>query len=310
VHQHHPEFTQTSYLRIRAMEEAFPMRNYFASTKKATGNKIASMFGIQSKDAMTEHARSYGIQKIFDLHSKKDYKEETLFIACGIFDRYINMVGPEAFPKGTACSLATISVLMSAKLEQPISPSFTRMINLLNSDEKKTITKQGLIDLEADILIKLGFDFNFPGPMQSLERYLRILEYDNVKNVFEMGYQICKFSLNEAKFLEYRPSQIAACSALIAISIFKEEEDPTFFKNSSKKNLRLLNTDIWNNESITDISGYSIIDLKDCLFNLSDFIAGNLSPNRLKNFDIEAIKSVETYSEIPKNLKLNLSNLK
>jgi hypothetical protein len=33
--------------------------------------------------------RSYGIQKIFDLHMRKDYKSETLFIAAGIFDRYI-----------------------------------------------------------------------------------------------------------------------------------------------------------------------------------------------------------------------------
>ena len=33
--------------------------------------------------------RSYGIQKIFDFHMKKDYKLETLFVAAGIFDRYI-----------------------------------------------------------------------------------------------------------------------------------------------------------------------------------------------------------------------------
>jgi len=27
--QHHPEFTQSSYLRLRFMEEAMPMKNYF-----------------------------------------------------------------------------------------------------------------------------------------------------------------------------------------------------------------------------------------------------------------------------------------
>ena len=61
-------------------------------------------------------------------------------------------------------NLATIATLMSAKLEQPISPSFTRMINLLSEQEREYVTKQSLIDLEAQILIKLGFDFNFPGP--------------------------------------------------------------------------------------------------------------------------------------------------
>jgi hypothetical protein len=132
------------------MEEALPLRNYFKGLGK-------SGFG--------ENSRSYGIQKIFDLHAKKEYKEETLFVAAGIFDRYINTIGPQNFRRDQTVHLATISVLMSAKLEQPISPSFTRMINLLSNSEKQSVTKQSLIDLEAEILKKLGFDFNFPGPV-------------------------------------------------------------------------------------------------------------------------------------------------
>ena len=54
---------------------------------------------------------------------------------------------------------------MAAKLEQPISPSFTRMISLLTEEEKKIVTKQKLIDLEFNILVMFGFDFNFPGPI-------------------------------------------------------------------------------------------------------------------------------------------------
>ena len=42
---------------------------------------------------ITAYDRSYGIQKIFDLHMKKDYKPETLFIAAGILDRYLYMIG-------------------------------------------------------------------------------------------------------------------------------------------------------------------------------------------------------------------------
>ena len=63
------------------------------------------------------------------------------------------------------CKLATISILMAAKLEQPISPSFTRMINLLTDDEKKFLDKQCLIEIEAEILSTFCFDFNFPGPI-------------------------------------------------------------------------------------------------------------------------------------------------
>lgn len=52
------------------------------------------------------------------------------------------------------------------------------MINLLNDEEKKYVSKSQLIEMEAAILTKFGFDFNFPGPIQVLERYLRILNYN------------------------------------------------------------------------------------------------------------------------------------
>jgi hypothetical protein len=77
---------------------------------------------------------------------------------------------------------------MAAKLEQPISPSFTRMISLLTEEEKKSVTKQKLIDLETNILIMFGFDFNFPGPLQSMERYLRLLDYDLNSQIYEMCF--------------------------------------------------------------------------------------------------------------------------
>ena len=86
---------------------------------------------------------------------KKDYKPETLFIAAGILDRYLYMVGAQNFPKAQMVSLATICVLMAAKMEQPISPSFNRLIGMLTAEEQKYVSKQGLIDLEEHVLMML-----------------------------------------------------------------------------------------------------------------------------------------------------------
>jgi len=87
---------------------------------------------------------------------------------------------------------------MAAKIEQPISPSYSRMIHLLQEEEQKRVSKESLISLENDILASLQFDFNSPGPIQSMERYLRILEYDQNRTVYDMSYQICKFQLNDS----------------------------------------------------------------------------------------------------------------
>jgi len=206
-------------------------------------------------------------------------------------DRYLNMIGFWTFPREHMCRLATICMLIAAKLEQPISPSFTRMINLLTDDEKKNVSKAQLIELEADILTRMGFDFNFPSPIQTMERFLRVLDYDLNKTVYEMSYQICKFQLNDAQFLPFRPSQIAACSVIISINIFERDQEiyknqhgknfrspnkKSFFKRSKtsdpKSGLVALNTDIWNNPRVVSITGYTIEMLKEPLFMLAMFI--------------------------------------
>lgn len=100
---------------------------------------------------------------------------------------------------------------------------------------------------------------------------------------------------------------------ILSINIFEEDNQKsgksTFFKKVGKKGLKELNTDIWNNERVVSISGYTITDIKACLYDLADFISSNLSPNRLENFDIESIKSLEPYNDIPENLGLQLKNL-
>jgi len=147
-------------------------------------------------------------------------------------DRYLYKIGYKNFPREKICQLAVISLLLAAKLEQPIQPSFNRMINLLSDSEKKHMTKDSLVDLECKIIFELNFDFNFPGPMESVERYLRIMEYDHKKIVYDMSYQICKFALTESKFLNYRFSQIAAASVVLSINIHEKEQ---FIKRCIKK---------------------------------------------------------------------------
>jgi hypothetical protein len=94
------------------------------------------------------------------------------------------------YHRNEICRLAVISILMAAKLEQPVSPSFSKMINLLSDMEKESVDKDSLIDLEHKILHKLNFTFVMPGPMQSMERYLRILNYDSnqMSIVYSMAY--------------------------------------------------------------------------------------------------------------------------
>lgn len=84
---------------------------------------------------------------------------ETFHLAVSLADRYLEALSSQAYtPKVNFVALATISVIIAAKLEQPISPSFSRMISLLQDGWSSKITREGLIALEKHILETLDFN--------------------------------------------------------------------------------------------------------------------------------------------------------
>lgn len=91
IRQPNPEYTDSSYKMLRAQEEALPMCNYLQNAPNMLN--LSAEEQLKFKYQVTEIDRCYGIQKIIDLHAKKEYKRETLFIAASIFDRMIFTVG-------------------------------------------------------------------------------------------------------------------------------------------------------------------------------------------------------------------------
>jgi len=72
---------------------------------------------IQNRTSLTFDDRSYMVQKIIELHKLKEYKLESLFTACAIMDRFLYLEEPKNFTGPQMMNLATICVLMSAKME-------------------------------------------------------------------------------------------------------------------------------------------------------------------------------------------------
>ena len=269
VHQHAPEYTQISYLRLRSIEEVFAIQNYL--DPKCNPKLQEFLTEKMMTDGLKfETGRAYGMRKLIDLHEKKGYKIETLFAAQNIFDRYLNIIGHWTISNKEYLLLATIATLMSAKLEQDISPSFSRMISLLTRQEQKYVSKQALIELEREIITIFGFDFNFPGPIESMERFLRILDYDQNQNVVNLSRNILRHHICLGHFLNYRPSQVAACAVIIAINI------------SEKKTLTCL--DIWNNEKTQTMTGYSIEMLQKPIKELAQFTLANIADIKIDQF--------------------------
>jgi hypothetical protein len=97
------------------------------------------------------------------------------------------------------------------------------MITFLTEEERLVVDREKLLELEADMLVTLGFDLCFPGPVAPMERFLRLLKIDHLPILRRMSFQICKFTYNESSFLKYPPSEIAASAVLICLNIFRRD---------------------------------------------------------------------------------------
>ena len=86
---------------------------------------------------------------------------------------------------------------MAAKLDQEMQPDFNRMINLLGAEERKKVSRQFLIDLEMDIIVRFGVDFNFVSAIPFTDRYLYLLGVETNELIVKMAYKISKYLLTD-----------------------------------------------------------------------------------------------------------------
>ena len=88
------------------------------------------------------------VRLIEELVVIREYKMETIFIAVSLADRYLVSIAVKKEKVPCLITLAVVCVLIAAKLEQPISPSFERMILVLYDQHSIKLKKKHLLALE------------------------------------------------------------------------------------------------------------------------------------------------------------------
>ena len=116
-----------------------------------------------------------------------------------------------------------VSLLLAVKLEQPKKVDYYDFLSkLLTESERKQMPKEALLELERKVLIQLGFDMCRPGPVQSLERFIRILNCPTNPKLYGACVDILKMQLQVTRFLKYKPSMVSACALILALNSDQE----------------------------------------------------------------------------------------
>ena len=163
------------------------------------------------------------------MNNYKSYKLETLYLAVSLADRYLVNIAVQGEQAPCLITLGMTCLLIAAKLEEPVSPSYKILIRTMNDLHKANVQKRDLLRLEEKILIALEFSCHHISPIPFLERYFRIFGIDNgikdrqAHQLRTYARQYCRFMQREPCFLNFRPSQIAAASLMFAINISQSD---------------------------------------------------------------------------------------
>ena len=105
----------------------------------------------------------------------KGYRLETLFLATNIADRYLALMAVFHNMTPSLIELGVISILLAAKINEHLSPSYYNLIKIINCQQKrKLLSRSNLLVIETQVLKALNFDVHSTTILFFLERYLRI----------------------------------------------------------------------------------------------------------------------------------------
>lgn len=135
-----------------------------------------------------------------------------MHIAVSIADRYLHFLAERSEKAPLLSHLTVISLLMAAKLNEPLVPAFENMVNMINGWQRDHVTNKDLVCLEEKIIKALEFDLNWISPLYFLERYQRLFGLDLIFQdkhsylVDASAIYLCRFMMRDVKFLNFKPS--------------------------------------------------------------------------------------------------------
>ncbi|BFZ24240.1 hypothetical protein BsWGS_27279 [Bradybaena similaris] len=186
---------------------------------------------------VTTSMRNILVDWLVEVGEEYKLQRETLFLAISYIDRFLSLVGVSR-PKLQL--VGTTSMFIASKYEEIYPPDVAEFVYITDD----TYDRSQVLKMESAMLKILDFRVSVPTINWFCERFLDLLDMSE-KAKF-LSFFLAELSLIEIeKFLDHRPSVIAASSIVIARNV-TETHDP------------------WP-KHMERITSYSLSDLKPCI---------------------------------------------
>lgn len=157
--------------------------------------------------------RAILIDWIHSTHSKFKLKDETLFLAVHILDRYLSVKSIRL----SQMQLLAVSILfLACKYEEIYSPDLNELLSTTNN----VFFKEQVVQLEKDVLKMLDFAITKPTSVKFFYRFAEIFELNG--SGFSFGLYLLELGLDH-RVITYKPSVIATSAVLVTHILFHKE---------------------------------------------------------------------------------------
>ncbi|KAJ9144881.1 G2/M cyclins accumulate steadily during G2 and are abruptly destroyed at mitosis-like protein [Coniochaeta hoffmannii] len=159
------------------------------------------------QDDLEWKTRGILIDWLIEVHTRFHLLPETLFLAVNIIDRFLS----EKVVQLDRLQLVGITAMfIASKYEEVLSPHVANFRHVADDG----FSESEILSAERFLLSTLNYDLSYPNPMNFLRRISKADDYDI--HTRTVGKYLMEISLLDHRFMEYRPSHVAASAMYLA----------------------------------------------------------------------------------------------
>ena len=164
---------------------------------------------MNEQNDINSKMRAILVDWLVEVHMKFRLVPETLFLCINIIDRYCSQVKVR---RAKLQLVGVTALLIACKYEEIYPPEVRDCVYITDS----AYQREEVLDMEQDIVHKLGFRITVPTAYPFLQRFLKLLKA--TPHVRHAASYYTERTLQEHDMLRYRPSLICASAVVLAFN--------------------------------------------------------------------------------------------
>jgi len=177
---------------------------------------------MERQTLVNEKMRTILVDWLVEVHLKFKMVPESLYLSINILDRYLGKV---LVRRSRLQLVGVASLLLASKYEEIYPPELRDLVYVTD----RAYTKEEIVETEADITLKLMYEFVVPTTHTFLCRFLKAAHAD--RQMVQLACFLAERTLQEYTMLEFPPSIVAASSVMLSRKTLKRHPwSPTLLK--------------------------------------------------------------------------------